>query len=373
MEGLSEKRSGKVTDLPIDVTQYSYYDISTSFPNTEHYIKVDHELIRNPVYDQNTGAFLYYTNLYLFKCSRYLKRILRYHRAEYGQLYMTMTYSSFRSVGKLSTFGNFSGRAFRGYGDMYGFELVNYKGGENSPEAQEIYDFLQVSSTIGFDVNSPTTPEDSFDPASVSTGTILNYGRLRNRGGSPVVRISIDNMPAHRHSDTSGPDNNMNHTHYLEVADRITSPDPDPRKNTFLRSTSVYTKSQNNHVVTQNGQPISGLERNAGFNYKLINDDIGNNFYDLNYLNTYQVNPDKSPSDTLKDLRDHRHYTRSYLKSGQFDEYPDPTNTNVLIPNTDQLIPGHYNDPPIFRVWYYTKIDPYIDNYDTPDPLGLNF
>lgn len=382
------KRYNKVKDEEFDMLYNTYFDISFSFPtNSNNFIEVE-------VASNNANL-----------TTRYLSRILKWNNCDYGEVLMTLAEPT--DLG--TSVANFSATGL-GIGPMFGFRLLNSDSALTNPIPtlpsgaqrpllpQDWATDLSGRFLVGFTRKQrPFSTLANFDPQNLTstnvntTFNLENYGELRNTGSSNAdFKLTEQHLPPHSHGSYSGiPDNDLSHSHEIEVAAPVTpgqewAADPYGAY-LFKYGAKVDTADKYNRKYQIVPTDVAGTLYKA----------LGSNDIDPDLINTAGGRPYSTNKKNLKDVNtkniklniyggaSNRTLKWDHSSAGrtQYGDYNKYYNVNKIVEDNTRNIDDkgtnhfftdhthdvensggdipHNNLPPYYVVAYYQKFDPY--------------
>lgn len=203
---LFEDREAKVTGLPVGYIRADGITFTTDQEThtlVKYYFSITDTI---PTAGESYIEFEYINNEWV--SSRYLNRILKYHMADFGQIFMSTTAKYFEKQG--TNLG-------LGFGPMKGFKWCNQTLGvvtTTGLQHNQTSVNLKGIFLVGLSQSSVDTPQGNFNDLFF----VDNYKKLYNRGGWNEILLYPENIPPHTHGTFSGfADNQLKHDHELEV------------------------------------------------------------------------------------------------------------------------------------------------------------
>jgi hypothetical protein len=187
-----EERRNKVQDFPIQVLETKYFTVNTIKPQNQPYIRVGSQCLNSNTAPRANVEI----KPNLIACSRYLRRLLKYHQSQKGQLYLALN----DSLAPGSQYSYFTTGGL-GYGDYLGFKLIQ--------------DFGNIF-PIGFD--------GSLSGTSLVNDVLANYSIVGATGGVESVVLDKSELPGHTHNlnipydPNTGLSMNLGHAHGLLIS-----------------------------------------------------------------------------------------------------------------------------------------------------------
>jgi len=382
------RRYNKVKDEEFDMLYNSYFDISFSFPtNSNNYIEIEVDPFN--------------ANL----TTRYLSRILKWNNCDYGEVLMTLAQPT--DLG--TNVANFSATGL-GLGSMFGFRLLNPDSVLTNPTlptgAQGVRPILPkdwatdlsgrflvgfVRKQRDYYVQSTFDPQNLTSTDVTTTFNLENYGELRNSGSTNAdFKLTEQHLPPHSHGSYSGiPNNDLSHSHEIEVASPITPGQEwldDPYgAYLFKYGAKVDTVDKYNKKYQIVPTDVTGTLYKAVETDKIdpeLTTDTGGRPYSPTKKNLKDVSTKIIKNDIYGGASNRKlkwdHSNAGRTQYGEFDKY---FNNNKLVEDATRLIDGrgsnhnftdhthevenaggdvpHVNLPPYYVIAYYQKYDPY--------------